>query len=201
VAGNKGKTFPPEPLTKGQVHALLRACSRRAPTGIRNAALIITLWRAGLRISEALALRPADLDAARWQIRVLHGKGDKARTVAIGPDAWAFLERWRDRRRELKIPRGAPLFCTLRGNSVHASYVRQSLPRLARKAGIERRVHPHALRHAYAMELSEEGLPLNLIQAALGHSHLNTTAIYLAHLAPKQVLDALRSRPEPELGR
>ena len=71
---NKGKKLPPEPLTQDEVLALMDACSRRAPTGRRDRALICVLWRAQLRISEALALKPADLDE-RGAIRILHGKG------------------------------------------------------------------------------------------------------------------------------
>ena len=77
IPANKGRKLPPEPLTQEEVKALIRACSKRAVTGIRNQALIVVLYRAGLRISEALALMPKDLDAQASTIRVLHGKGDK----------------------------------------------------------------------------------------------------------------------------
>jgi site-specific recombinase XerD len=72
---NKGKRYPAEPLTGLEVRSLMAACSRRAPTGIRNRALIAVLSRAGLRISEALALESKDLDRSRGAIRILHGKG------------------------------------------------------------------------------------------------------------------------------
>src|SRR3954465_13694111 len=76
---NKGKKYPPEPLTDEEVFALLDACSPRSATGLRHRALIVVLWRAGLRISEALALYPKDVDVAGRTIRVLHGKGDQHR--------------------------------------------------------------------------------------------------------------------------
>ena len=69
---NKGKTLPPEPLTHGEVLTLLRACSNKAPTGRRNAALIVLLWRAGLRCSEAIDLYTKDIDAAAHTVRILH---------------------------------------------------------------------------------------------------------------------------------
>ena len=87
--GNKGRTFPPEPLTSEEVKALMDVCSRRAPTGRRDRALICILWRGQLRVSEALALKAADFDPAACTLRVLKGKGDKARVVVIDRQAAA----------------------------------------------------------------------------------------------------------------
>src|SRR3954451_2272980 len=78
--GNKGRTYPVEVLTADEVRALLRACSRRAPTGVRHAALIVVLYRGGLRVAEALALHVRDVNAGAGTITVRHGKGDKRRT-------------------------------------------------------------------------------------------------------------------------
>jgi len=73
---NKGRRLPPEVPTRGEVNALMRACLKRAPTGLRNRALIAVLYRGQLRISEALALKPKDLNRKAGTIRVLHGKGN-----------------------------------------------------------------------------------------------------------------------------
>lgn len=143
----KGKKYPAEILTDEEVGRLIAQCSRRAPTGIRNRALLVVLYRAGLRIGEALALRPKDLDAAAGCIRILHGKGNKARTVGMDAAAFAFVERWLDVR---KASGKAPLFCTLKGGTIHSAYIREWLPRIAAKAQIEKRVHAHALRHTHA---------------------------------------------------
>ncbi len=86
------------------------------------------------------------------------------------------------------------LFCTLRGSPIKSAYVRVLLPRLARKAGIEKRVHAHALRHTHAAELMREGVPLNLIQRQLGHRSVATTSRYLDHLQPQEVVDAMQKR-------
>ena len=75
------------------------------------------------------------------------------------------------------------------------AYVRALMPRLARKAGIEKRVHAHGLRHTHAAELAMEGKPVNLIQAQLGHASLAVTSTYLAHIAPVQLIEAMRGRP------
>lgn len=191
---NKGKRFPAQPLSGDEIKALIRTCSKRSSTGIRNAALIATLYRAGLRVSEALAVLPRDLDPESGAIRVMNGKGGTVRSVALDLGAWAILQRWLDRRASLGISNRSTVFCTLRGESVQSSYVRGMLPRLARKAGIERRVHAHALRHSFAAELAAERTPINVVQALLGHASLATTDAYLRHINPVTAIETLRSR-------
>ena len=194
VPANKGRKLPPEPLTETEVKALIRACSQRAITGIRNRALIVILYRAGLRISEALALLPKDLDAQASTVRVLHGKGDRSRVVGLDAGAWAILELWLSHRAASGINSRAPVFCTLKGRSMKTAYVRRLLPRLARKAGIEKRVHAHALRHSLAYELATEGTPMHVIQAQLGHASVATTDRYIRHLNPATVINTMKSR-------
>lgn len=191
---NRGKRFPALPLTGDEIKALIRACSRRSSTGIRNAALIATLYRTGIRIGEALTIQPGDLDENAGAIRILHGKGGTVRTVAMDPGAWAILQRWLDRRIPLKIGRESRLFCTLRGQPLKPSYIRALLPRIARKAGIERRVHAHALRHSFAAELAAERTPMNVVQSVLGHANLATTDAYLKHINPVTAIETLRAR-------
>jgi site-specific recombinase XerD len=166
------------------VEALRAACSRRAPTGIRNRALLAVLFRSGLRISEALALHPKDLDSAGGSLRVLHGKGDKARTAPLPADAAEAIDRWLDCRKRLGRTSRHPLFCTLRGEPLWDSYVRTLCKRLALKAGIEKRVHPHGLRHGWALAQVQSGTLLNAIQQLLGHRSLHTTSVFLSHIAP-----------------
>ena len=78
-------------LTTAEIEALLRACSRRAPTGVRNAALIAVLWRCGLRLGEALALRPHDIDLDNGTLTVQHGKGGKRRVIGIDAGTRALI--------------------------------------------------------------------------------------------------------------
>ena len=184
---------PPEVLSEAEAIALIKACSSRAPTGIRNRALIAVLWRSGLRISEALALELRDVDLEAGSLRVRHGKGDKSRTVGVDEQTSALLARWLDRRRKLSPGARAPVFCTLAGR-VDASYVRHLLPRLAAKAGLDRRVHAHGLRHTYASELARERTPINVIRDALGHTSLAVTDRYLRDVAPMHVIDTIRAR-------
>jgi len=194
VPANKGHKLPPEPLTAEEVKDLLRACSKRAATGVRNRALIVALYRAGLRISEALALFPKDLDAQASTIRVLHGKGDHDRVVGLDAGAWAVVQLWLDRRAAAGINGRAPVFCTLKGRPMQSAYVRTLLPRLARKAGIDKRCHAHGLRHTHAYELATEGTPIHVIQAQLGHSSVATTDRYIRHLNPAAVVETMKSR-------
>lgn len=191
---NKGRTLPPEILTVDEVDSLLGACSNRAPTGIRNRGLIVVLYRGGLRLGEALALRPKDLDVDAGTITVLHGKGDRRRAVGFDPIASSVVARWMDTRRAMSIDGRRRLFCTLSGRPLKPSYVRTLLPRLADKVGIEKRVHPHGLRHTYAYELMMEGVPLPIIQKLLGHGSLATTERYLSHIAPREAIERAQQR-------
>ena len=189
---SQSRKFPVEVLASDEVRALLQICSPRAPTGIRNRALIAILYRGGLRLGEALALFPKDLDAAAGTVTVLHGKGDKRRTIGLDPGAFALVERWLDRRRELSLTRRERLFCTLRGKPLKDAYVRQMLPRLAQRVGILGRIHAHGLRHFYAATATRLVAPIVHVQRALGHANLNTTAVYLARIAPEDTHDAMR---------
>jgi len=194
-APNAGKRFPAEILTPDEARALIQACSNRSPTGIRNRALLVMMYRGGLRVSEALALRPKDIDSEEGTVTILHGKGDKRRMIGLDAGAFAVIERWIERRARLGFSGRDPLFCTLQGRQLHATYVRQLLPRLAKKAGIDKRVHPHGLRHTYAYELAvSEGRPLPVVQAALGHTSLMTTDRYVSHIAPVEVIETMRGR-------
>ena len=188
------RKFPVETLTSAEVRKLVMKCSPSAATGIRNRALLITLWRCGLRISEALALYPKDIDAKEGTIRVLHGKGDKCRVVGIDPQALAVIEKWLDKRKSLDINGHHRLFCTLKGKPVQTVYVRNMMKSKARKAGIEKRVHPHGLRHSCASDLRQEGVDIGVISKQLGHSSIATTAHYLDHILPKTVIEAMQGR-------
>ena len=198
--GDTKRKKPVELLTQDEIRALLAQCSRRAPTGIRDRALITVMYRAGLRVEEVLALRPSDIDATAHTVRVLHGKGDKSRTVGIDDGALAAVQLWLEARKSAGINGTStkPLFCTITsgnaGHALSANQVRQMLRRRACRAGIEHRVHPHQLRHTYAGELSREGVPVDTIRKALGHSSLATTDVYLGNIAPADVIAVGRSR-------
>ncbi len=191
---NKGKKYPPEVLSSDEISVLLKTPSNRAPTGIRNRALLYLGYRAGLRLSEALALYPKDVESDKGIVRVLHGKGDKARTVGLPMDACVALDRWLDKRKKLKFGNKVPLFCTLDGKPISDAYVRALMKRLQERGGIDKRVHFHGLRHTCAWELAKTGVPMPIIQKALGHTSLQTTDRYLSHVAPHDVIDVMKNR-------
>jgi site-specific recombinase XerD len=191
---NKGRKLPAEVLSDDEVRRLIGGCSRRAPTGIRNRALITLLYRGGLRIAEALDLRPKDVDLAAGVVRILEGKGRKARTVGLDQGACDVVALWLASRDQAGINGHNTLFCTLDGERLKEAYVRALLPRLARKAGIEKRVHAHGLRHTYAAQLRAEGVEVGVISRLLGHSNIATTVRYLDHVNPQTAIDAARQR-------
>jgi len=188
------RRFPPEVLTDAEVRALLDACGRYHPIALRNRALIALMYRAGLRVSEALALQPKDVDLAAGTLRVLHGKGDRARTVGIDPGAAEIVREWSESRSRLPVGARSPLVCTLGGLPLVTGYVRRLLPRLAERAGIEKRVHAHGLRHTHAAQLRSEGIDIGIISKQLGHRSILTTIRYLDHIAPVAVVEAVRGR-------
>lgn len=196
--GNKHREFPAEPLTPEEVGAIIGACSGKAATGVRNRAMLMLLYRSGLRVSEVLAVRGSDVNFAQHSIRLLDTKAGKPQTRGFHPSAEDMLRRWIDKRHERHIKRG-PLFCTLDGDPIHAQYVRIMLRRAADKAGIDKRVHPHGLRHTYAVELEQSGLSITKISALLGHSSTAVTDRYLKHLTNAEAIAALAAVELPPL--
>jgi integrase/recombinase XerC len=167
-------------LTSDEVAKLTRACSSRSSSGLRNRALIATLYRAGLRVGEALKLGPNDVDPRGRTI--LRDRTHPSRPLVLDAGSFRLIETWMERRDTLGLSASAPLFCTLKGKPLASSYLRGLLGRLATKAGIDKPVSAEVLRRSLALELVEEGFPLTAIQAQLGHSTAAVTSRYLARL-------------------
>lgn len=193
-ASNKGRKFPPVEgvCTPKDIAAMLKKCSRKYATGRRNRAIIVFLYRCGLRVSELLSLTPQDVDGKAKRLRVLHGKGDKSRVVAMDAMAVDHLIDWLEMR--FNGSATSPLFCTLEGKPLVAVYVRNMLRRVARKAGVTHRVHPHGLRHTHASELAAENVPLHQIRDQLGHANIATTDHYIQRLNPQARIDLIGAR-------
>jgi integrase len=128
---NKGRIYPADPPTVDEIVAVMRH-ARHARHGCRLNGLIVVLWRAGLRIHEALSLTETDLDQRRGSILIRHGKGDRRREVGMDAWAWSALQPWLDARAELPV---GPLFCVIdgatRGRPWSASAARLELHRTA----------------------------------------------------------------------
>jgi len=198
---NYGRKFPAEVLSADEISRLLAACPRRGPSGLRNRALIVVLWRGGLRCAEALDLEPRDINEAEGTVLVREGKGRRRRVIGLDPPAFAVLQRWLECRARLGVPRGKKVFCTITtgniGRPMSASYWREAIKRLGGKAGIEKRVHSHGLRHTHATELRREGTDVMIIRDQLGHSSIGVTQRYLEHLEPREVVEAMQRREWP----
>lgn len=193
-----GAKYPAEFLTREEVLRLLASWEGDSPKSLRYRALVAVLYRGGLRISEALSLRMTDLFPVQGVVRIRHGKGDKARTVAIDSAAWCILKTYIDRRAAIGLPAevelAGPVFCRGTGRPIGHSAVLKELRQRAAKAGIGKRVHPHIFRHTHAVELREEGVDIAVISKQLGHTAISTTARYLDHLYPGAVAEAISKR-------
>jgi hypothetical protein len=143
---NKGRRYPADPPRVEEIMAVMREAGQ-GPPGIRLCGLIVVLWRAGLRISEALALAEGDLEPGRGAMLVRRGKGGRRREVGMDEWGWQQLRPWLELRAGLPV---GPLFCVLRGPTAgqpwSAPSVRTQFRRLAVRAGLRRRFAPHQLR-------------------------------------------------------
>ena len=194
---NKGLRYPPDPPTVEEIVAVMR----QAGDGIHGArlrALIVLLWRAGLRINEALTLTQHDLEPGAGSVLVRHGKGGRRREVGKDRWGWDHLRPWLELR--IAMPVG-PLLCVIdgatRGRPWASDAARAQLRRVASKAGVRRRFAPHQLRHAHAVELAHEGVPLNVIQRQLGHTNLGVTSIYLQGIDNAEIIATVHARKSP----
>ena len=194
----KGRKFHIDTLSKDEVMALADQCNKGA-SGLRNKVLIIVLYRCGLRVSEVLSIRSSDYNQNEGTLRVI-GKGDKMRVVGLDSQTRMNLDLWMLKRKELGINGvgNPPIFCGISkqnyGQPIQTVYVRNLLKRLAEKAGIEKRVTPHQLRHTFAHDLLNEGIGLQHIQISLGHSAIATTSKYLQRFNPKETIETIKER-------
>jgi len=196
---NKGEQYPADPPTVEEIVAVMRTIGDRAE-GHRLRALIVLLWRAGLRISEGLALQESDLDRSRGAVLVRRGKGGKRQEVGMDRWVWEQVDPWLEIRHQLPI--GAVL-CVIHGPTAgrrwEASAARKQLHHAASAAGVRRRFAPHQLRHAHAVEMAHESVPLVVIQRQLGHANLGITSVYLQGIDSSEIISTVHGRPSPTI--
>jgi site-specific recombinase XerD len=174
----------PTVLSLDEVGALIRAIRRP-----RYQAIAMVMYGAGLRITEALALKVTDIDGARGVIRVRHGKGDKAREAKLSPTLYQWLRQYWARER----PPAPYLFASRRtAKPPRTETVRRAITLAAKQAWIKKRVTPHVLRHSFATHLLEEGTDVRVVGALLGHASIQSTARY-ARVTEKLI----RETPSP----
>lgn len=188
----KIERYLPETLSAGEVDRLIAAAAATTPLEIRDRALVELLYSSGLRVSEVCGARLENLDLEKGFIRVI-GKGNKQRLVPVGGRAREALEAYLATARPALVSRrtGGEVFLSVRGRRLTPQRIWQLIVALAKRAGLEREVHPHMLRHSFATHLLEGGADLRIIQELLGHADISTTQVY-THVDSKQLHKAHR---------
>ena len=176
----------PEVLNSYEASKLLSIPNPRFPTGLRNLVMMTVMLNIGLRISEVSNLKPGQLNLTENKLGVVNGKGGVDRDLII-PNGYTteLLKKWKDRR-----PKGEYFFCTLKGGQVSTRYIHLAVKRYVLKAGINKNVSPHTLRHSFATEFYRQTKDLETLRMILGHSNILTTQIYVT-LANEEVKAAM----------
>jgi integrase/recombinase XerD len=186
----------PRSLSESEVEALLGAPVVADPLGHRDRTMLEVLYATGLRVSELVHLKLAQVNLNQGLIRVL-GKGNRERLIPLGEEAVRWLKSFIDTgRADILLDRSTDfLFPTRRGDRMTRQAFWHIIKRYARKASVDRDLSPHTLRHAFATHLLNHGADLRVVQMLLGHSDLSTTQIY-THVA-RERLKELHSSHHP----
>lgn len=179
----------PGALTRGEVTRLLAQPRGTKPLALRDRALLELMYACGLRASEATGLELADVDLDEGMLRA-HGKGSKERIVPVGSSAVSALRAYLGRGRPVLvgIQVQARLFVNVRGGALSRQGLYKIVRGHARRAGLERKLSPHTLRHTFATHLLAGGCDLRALQEMLGHSDLATTQVY-THMSAERLKD------------
>ena len=167
--------YLPQFLTEDEMNQLLAAPDVATEEGVRDRALIELMYAAGLRVSELISLKQADVDVQSGLV-VCHGKGSKERRVPIGKSAIHWLQQYSAVRAGYGKPTSPHLFLN-RGKPITRQFAWSMIKRYANKAGVKD-ISPHTLRHSFATHLLQRGADSRSVQALLGHSDISTTQIY-----------------------
>ena len=177
---NLGRHLP-EVLTLEEIDSMIACIDMSTPEGVRNRAIIETMYSCGLRVSELVGLRISALFASEEYV-IVDGKGSKQRLVPISPVALHYIDEYlTEVRCNIVVKRGCDdiLFLNRRGGQLSRQMVFIVIKQLCELAGIRKTVSPHTLRHSFATHLLEGGANLRAIQQMLGHESIATTEIYM----------------------
>jgi integrase/recombinase XerC len=178
VRGPRRERRLPTFLTREQVETLIAAADGEKPNELRDRAILELLYAAGLRVSEVVGIDAKDVDLDE-RTALVFGKGSRERMVMMGAPAARSVERYlRDGRPLLAVGVETALFLNRDGGRISQRAVQLMVRKYALKAGIQRSVHPHLLRHTFATHLLDGGAEIRVVQTLLGHSNVNTTQIY-----------------------
>jgi integrase/recombinase XerD len=183
-----GRSLPIS-LTEDEVDGLLQAPNTDEPLGHRDRAMLELLYATGLRVSELINLKQSQVNFNQGVLRIV-GKGDRERLIPLGDESQRWLRDFIDGpRMEILLERQTDyLFPTRRGDRMTRQAFWHIIKRYAQKAGIDKKMSPHSLRHAFATHLLNRGADLRVVQLLLGHSDLSTTQIY-THVAKERLKD------------
>jgi len=183
-----GKPLPGT-LSESDVECLIQAPAIDSPLGFRDRTMLELLYATGLRVSELIGVRCDYLNMRQGVVRVT-GKGNKDRLVPVGEEALEWLGSYQGKQRSLLLGnrQSDSLFVTRRGGAMTRQAFWYAIKRYAKKAGIEKPLSPHTLRHAFATHLLNHGADLRVVQLLLGHSDLSSTQIY-THIATERLKD------------
>ena len=186
----------PKSLTEAEVDALLQAPSDSTALGLRDRAMLETLYATGLRVSELVNLKLVETSLDMGVVRVM-GKGEKERLVPLGEQALDSLQRYLTAARGslLGTRQSAALFVTGRGGAMTRQMFWYLIKRYALRGGVRKPLSPHTLRHAFATHLLNHGADLRVVQMLLGHADISTTQIY-THVAQER-LQQLHAKHHP----
>jgi integrase/recombinase XerD len=200
IASPKTSRKLPHTLEVYEIEALFMAIDHSKPMGMRNRAILETLYSAGLRVSELIDLKLSHLYAEEGFLRVL-GKGDKERLVPVGQTALKYIHLYVEEMRH-HLPHQKDfanhVFLNNRGKRLTRHMIFLIVKELAQKIGLKKTISPHTFRHAFATHLIEGGADLRAVQAMLGHASITTTEIY-THLDRhylKQVIQEFHPRSQ-----
>lgn len=187
----------PKTLSEKQVEALLAAPDLKTARGLRDRAMLETLYATGLRVSELVNVKVLDVSLNEGVVRVVQGKGGKDRLVPLGAEAAHWLDQYlRGARPELAGGRAADaMFLTARAEAMSRQAFWQLVKKYALLADVRAPLSPHVLRHAFATHLLNHGADLRVVQLLLGHADISTTQIY-THVA-RERLRALHAAHHP----
>ncbi len=186
----------PDSLSETEVEALLAAPDTGEPLGLRDRAMLELLYACGLRVSELVNVGTEQVNLTQGVVRLM-GKGNKERLVPLGEEAAEWLQRYLSEGRSALAAeaRARQLFITRRGKAMTRQAFWYRLKHYAIKSGINKKLSPHTLRHAFATHLLNHGADLRVVQMLLGHSDLSTTQIY-THVA-RERLKELHAQHHP----
>ncbi len=177
----------PKSLSEAEVESLLNAPNLSTDLGLRDKAMLETLYASGLRVSELVGLKIAQVSLDMGVVRIL-GKGSKERLTPLGQEAAEWITRYQReaRPRILGAKKSDALFITGRGSAMTRQTFWHLIKRHARIANIRTELSPHTLRHAFATHLINHGADLRVVQMLLGHADITTTQIY-THVARERL--------------